>query len=760
MKDRNNIEGYISNNNDKNFFKNNSTLSIKNTKIVYSKDEPKLSDFDFTDRNTPLGKGNFGEVHKVSDKISGNFFALKRITRNALNKDQRSQIKKEALLMKNLQHAHIVQFYSLFEEKDSYYFVLELIEGENLQKFISKKKPQPLDQKLVLIIFYQILDAIQYLHEKQIIHRDIKPDNIMIDKKGFIKVTDFGISGFKKNEIVNQVNNLGDEANKSTIFVHSSFIGHKDYVCPEITKHKSYDEKSDIYSLGLTMFELMTYNLPFYSIYNKETGIIYRTPNYVEISEKIYDKELIGLVKEMLKENPNFRPSAKDTFIKLKNIINRIDNNLFIKINQIELNLVSPNNNYERDGEEKLNVPEGYISNNEGGFSIFNQNKEPENFVPPFTRLNSDKLKPIQVSVPFSPINQFNYSNSGNIRMDNNKFYTLIQILFNHKKIREIFLESEYWINKIKNANYQSQLVTKNLYSVIQELDEIIKKKLPISTSIEKTLDTFRKNLGNKLVMFSDEIDEVSIQDILILLLRNLNEEFRNFSSWNNNIFKKLNESMIPFKVNEFPDIYTEINKFKTEYQTIFVDEFYFLIFKKYKCANPNCQNIINCTNTIEYYLTFDMRSYTYWGGGIQFLSMNNLLLDFEKEKIIENVNQIYCYRCQEAGQNIILTNKLFSTPPTLMIFFENVSENDHFTFEEYINLGNHIITNIGPRSYELFALIFKEGSGNQTFGYVKDHKSKTWKLCFNNNYIDYSFKEITKNKNAILDAAIYVEKN
>ena len=114
----------------------------------------------------------------------------------------------------------------------------------------------PFQQDFVIRIFKDILNGLKYLHINNIIHRDIKPDNILLDENLTAKITDFGISAFYNDFNINDNN---------TLFMNHTKIGDKDYLCPEIIQNKHYDFKNDIFSLGLTMFYMMSFVLPFTS---------------------------------------------------------------------------------------------------------------------------------------------------------------------------------------------------------------------------------------------------------------------------------------------------------------------------------------------------------------------------------------------------------------------------------------------------------------------------------------------------------------
>lgn len=153
---------------------------------------------------------------------------------------------REAQSATSLAHPNIVSIYDVGEEDSIYYIVMEYVEGQTLKQYIQQHSPVPVDT--ALDIMNQLLSAISHAHQHHIVHRDIKPHNILVDRLGNVKITDFGIAMALSSTSITQTN---------------SVLGSVHYLSPEQARGGMANKKSDIYSLGIVMFELLTGRLPF-----------------------------------------------------------------------------------------------------------------------------------------------------------------------------------------------------------------------------------------------------------------------------------------------------------------------------------------------------------------------------------------------------------------------------------------------------------------------------------------------------------------
>ena len=294
----------------------------------------KLSDLE---KIKQINEGEHGKIFAV--RYQNQIFSLKEIPIDTNDQDQNKYLQREISIMKNMSnisHPNIMKFYNSFLENNNVYLVLEFIEGEKLNDLLKKHKGmgQYLNQNLIIIILKGIINGLNYLHKRIVIHRDITPDNIMIDKNNNIKITDFGISTYY------QMNNSQNIYNNSINNPNLSIIAKNNYFSPEMYQafknnqlKANYDFKTDIFSLGITMFYLMTSEFPY--IYNDEKMIKVDT----FINPNKYNQQLINIVMSMLEENPNNRPSVQDIYNDLGDLIgyNNMDIHHIIKMNDINL---------------------------------------------------------------------------------------------------------------------------------------------------------------------------------------------------------------------------------------------------------------------------------------------------------------------------------------------------------------------------------------------------------------------------------------
>ena len=194
-----------------------------------------------------IGAGGMSIVYKAKDNRLQRYVAIKEL-REEFARDEEfvAKFRKEALAAASLSHPNIVGIFDVGNDHDVHYIVMEYIEGKTLKELIAESGP--FNSEKVLELGIQIVSALKHAHNKKIIHRDIKPQNILITTDHVLKVTDFGIA---------------KAVDSSTIVATNNAIGSVHYFSPEQAKGKYVNETSDLYSCGIVLFELATNRLPF-----------------------------------------------------------------------------------------------------------------------------------------------------------------------------------------------------------------------------------------------------------------------------------------------------------------------------------------------------------------------------------------------------------------------------------------------------------------------------------------------------------------
>ena len=231
-----------------------------------------------------IGEGGMANVYLANDTILNRKVAIK-VLRGDLSGDEKfiRRFQREALSVSNLSHPNIVEVYDVGEEEGNRYIVMEYVEGKTLKQLVQKRGALTIPE--VIDIMKQLTDGLAHAHDAYIIHRDIKPQNILILDNGLLKITDFGIAVAMNATSLTQTN---------------SVMGSVHYLPPELANGKGPTIKSDIYSVGILMYELLTGEVPF------------KGDNAVEIALK-HMKEKIPSVRKI---NPVIPQSVENIILK------------------------------------------------------------------------------------------------------------------------------------------------------------------------------------------------------------------------------------------------------------------------------------------------------------------------------------------------------------------------------------------------------------------------------------------------------------
>jgi serine/threonine protein kinase/Flp pilus assembly protein TadD len=260
-----------------------------------------------------IGEGGMGKVYLAKDEHLGRRVAIKMISDKVENIEEASaRFLREAKAMAMVEHPNIVRIYTYGKSGDKAYFVMEYIEGDSLYDRIKKKGKLSVEE--VLGILKQVIIALDEAWEKKIIHRDIKPSNILIDKKNQVKLADFGLAKPIKIDV------------ESTLTSSRVFQGTPHYISPEQIKGDPVDFRVDIYSLGITLYEMLVGERP----YNGTTPMVIISKHLQESLPSIKEKrpdipdEIQTLIEWMTQKDPTMRPSSS---AEIMTFINTFTNN-------------------------------------------------------------------------------------------------------------------------------------------------------------------------------------------------------------------------------------------------------------------------------------------------------------------------------------------------------------------------------------------------------------------------------------------------
>ena len=308
-----------------------------------------------------IGVGGMAKVYKAKDRLLDRFVAIKILKEQyAEDSEFLKKFNNEAQSAAKLSHVNIVNVFDigqdLYKGEMIYYIVMEYVDGKTLKdEIVSKGK---LFNHDIIDFSIQIAQALKTAHQAGIVHRDIKPQNILIDNYGLLKVTDFGIARVSSN---------------ATITYTSSILGTVHYISPEQAKGKIVDDKSDLYSLGAVMYEMATGKVPFDADNSVGIAVMHIQDNPVEpksINQNLSD-HLNNIIMKLLAKDP------ADRFINSRELIDALDNENYSfdeedLVDTARIPIVVPKENNNEDfykkqmqEEEKQEKEAVYVSNTE-----------------------------------------------------------------------------------------------------------------------------------------------------------------------------------------------------------------------------------------------------------------------------------------------------------------------------------------------------------------------------------------------------------
>ncbi|XP_045432347.1 serine/threonine-protein kinase Nek1 isoform X1 [Pipistrellus kuhlii] len=240
-----------------------------------------------------IGEGSFGKAILVKSTEDDRQYVIKEINISRMSNKEREESRREVAVLANMKHPNIVQYRESFEENGSLYIVMDYCEGGDLFKRINAQKGVLFQEDQILDWFVQICLALKHVHDRKILHRDIKSQNIFLTKDGTIQLGDFGIA-----RVLN-----------STVELARTCIGTPYYLSPEICENKPYNNKSDIWALGCVLYEMCTLKHAFEAGNMKNLVLKIISGSFPPVSLH-YSYDLRCLLSQLFKRNPRDRPSV------------------------------------------------------------------------------------------------------------------------------------------------------------------------------------------------------------------------------------------------------------------------------------------------------------------------------------------------------------------------------------------------------------------------------------------------------------------
>ncbi len=249
-----------------------------------------------------LGEGGMGKVYKATDTVLGRAVAVKSLNASLTNQPSfLERFKNEAKILARLSHPNIAVLYNYLQNGSDYYMIMEYVEGENLDQLTKKNKTIP--SHAVVPMMVQALEGLAHAHSKGVLHRDIKPANLMLTPYNTIKLMDFGIAKMSDQVKLTQV---------------SRVIGTLEFLAPELIEGQEPSAASDIYAMGVTMYEMLTGKLPFTgkSDYMLMQEIVKEKPALPDNWNDSIPHQLSEIVLKALEKKPADRYKTAEEFSK------------------------------------------------------------------------------------------------------------------------------------------------------------------------------------------------------------------------------------------------------------------------------------------------------------------------------------------------------------------------------------------------------------------------------------------------------------
>jgi len=257
---------------------------------------PSSSNLARFERQKELGRGSFGCAILVTRKKDGEKFVIKEIDVSRMQRQERDSAHLEAKLLAAMEHPNVVRSHESFVERGKLCIVMDYCSGGDLYKRLQAQRGKLLREEQVLDWFVQLCLALKHVHDRKILHRDIKSQNVFISGNGLLKLGDFGVS----------------KVLDSTSQFAATAVGTPYYMSPEICQNQRYDQRSDIWSLGCLLYEICTLKHAFDA--NNMKMLIHKIvrSSYTPVSSTHYTKGLRDIVDSMIAKQPSRRPTVNN----------------------------------------------------------------------------------------------------------------------------------------------------------------------------------------------------------------------------------------------------------------------------------------------------------------------------------------------------------------------------------------------------------------------------------------------------------------
>lgn len=533
--------------------------------------EPEPSFNDFTQLKI-LGTGSFGKVFLVKHKKTNQLFAMKTIDklRNTKNNDN-PYFRKEIEIMYKISHSNIVKLFSHFEDEKYCYFLMEYVENGSLFSLLKHEK---LSKNKISELAFQLILSVYYLHNMNppIIHRDIKLENILIDSKMNVKLTDFGWSNYIENDAIRK-----------------TFCGTPSYFPPEMIKKQGHDHNVDIWCIGIVIFEMITGKQPF------------KGNNKMELEKNILEGninwpmdmnlEAKSLIKKILKNNPKERPSLVQilehpffrknltienyiSYLKKPNIDNKKEPFIVSKdiVRESEGSIGNNNNSTSNDKESASTKEQKEIEIGEGK-NIIEENESSLDIV-----MQEEKKGQGEETESINKVKE----SFEKLKMDYEQllesYSFLIQNNRETKKKISAYLEKENFMNKEKKSllseieekdNERLSLISKNEELMLNLIEK--EEKIKILEQRNEELKNLNAKEKKNLVELYNKLEEVKNKEIekLSLELENQRKKMKSLQKEEEISRKNSIEEKKAEENDEMKKMEEEIQKMKDYYQQL-----------------------------------------------------------------------------------------------------------------------------------------------------------------------------------------------